>query len=478
MAITEEARMNGFIRARQLGLGAGLLLLAGCASFSQDGGFAVVEQAAEQQLDKQLSWSKTSEQRAVVAERVAELLAKPLSADAAVQVALLNNPGLQASFDQLGISEAERVQAGRIPNPGFSFGRLEQGSEVEYERGLHVNLARLIAMPLTSGMEAKRFEQVQRQTSQAVFELASQTRKAWYRAVAAEESLGFMRQVMASAEIGAELARRLAAVGNYSKLQQAQEQSFYAEAGLGLIRAEQARLQSREQLTRLLGLWGEQIAYRLPERLPELPATAEQLPDVERQAMSQRLDIQAMRLEAERLASNLGLSKTTRFINVLELGAVSNKSNEEPTQRGYEISVELPLFDWSGARVAKAEAQYRQMLNRAAETAINARSQVREAYLGYQSAHDIARHYRDEVLPLRARIAEENVLRYNGMFISTFELLADARKQILAVDGYLQAQRDFWIAKADLDMAMRGAANLSTSAGAAMSAAADEPAGH
>jgi outer membrane protein TolC len=267
-------------------------------------------------------------------------------------------------------------------------------------------------------------------------------------------------------------------VGNYSKLQQAQEQSFYAEAGLGLIRAEQARLQSREQLTRLLGLWGEQIAYRLPERLPELPATAEQLPDVERQAMSQRLDIQAMRLEAERLASNLGLSKTTRFINVLELGAVSNKSNEEPTQRGYEISVELPLFDWSGARVAKAEAQYRQMLNRAAETAINARSQVREAYLGYRSGYDIARHYRDEVLPLRQRIAEENVLRYNGMFISTFELLADARKQILAVDGYLQAQRDFWIAKADLDMSMLGAANLSTSAGAAMSAAADEPAGH
>ena len=468
--------MNGFIRARQLGLGAGLLVLAGCASFSQDGGFAVVEQAAEQQLDKQLSWSKTTEERAVVAERVAELLAQPLSADDAVQVALLNNPGLQASFDQLGISEAERVQAGRIPNPGFSFGRLEKGSEVEYERGLHVNLARLIAMPMTSGMEAKRFEQVQRQTSLAVFELASQTRKAWYRAVAAEESLGFMRQVMDSAEIGAELARRLAAVGNYSKLQQAQEQSFYAEAGLGLIRAEQARLQSREQLTRLLGLWGEQIAYRLPERLPELPAEAEQLPDVERQAMSQRLDIQAMRLDAERLAKNLGLSKTTRFINVLELGVVSNKSNEEPTQRGYEISVELPLFDWSGARVAKAEAQYRQMLNRAAETAINARSQVREAYLGYQASHDVARHYRDEVLPLRARIAEENLLQYNGMFISTFELLADARKQILAVDGYLQAQRDFWIAKADLDMALLGAPSLSPSTPAM--AATDEPAGH
>ena len=302
MTMTKGVRMNDFLRLAGL---CSTLLLAGCASFTKDGGFTAIEQASQQQLDKQVTWVKTPEQRSQVAERVAELLAEPLTADAAVQIALLNNPGLQASFDELGISEAERVQAGRLPNPGFSFGRLEKGSEVEYERGLHIDLARLIAMPLTSGIEAKRFEQVQRQTSLAVFELATQTRKAWYRAVAAQESLGFMRQVMDSAEVGAELARRLAAVGNYSKLQQAQEQSFYADAGLNLIRAEQVRLQTREQLTRLLGLWGEQIDFRLPERLPELPAAAEQLPDVERLAMGQRLDIQAMRLDAERLAQAL-----------------------------------------------------------------------------------------------------------------------------------------------------------------------------
>jgi outer membrane protein TolC len=475
MTIIEARPMTLFSRAKGGVLFAMLALLGGCASFTPDGGFTAVEQAGAQ-LDKQVVWAKTPEQRSQLAERVAELLAQPLTVETAVQVALLNNRSLQASFDELGISEAERVQAGRLPNPGFSFGRMEKGTEVEYERGLHINLARLIAMPLTSDMEAKRFEQVQRQTSLALFELATQARKAWYGAVAAQESLGFMRQVMDSAEAGAELARRLAAVGNYSLLQQAQEQSFYADAGLNLIRAEQARVQAREQLTRLLGLWGEQIDYRLPERLPELPAMAEQLPDVERLAMAQRLDIQAVRLDAERLASNLGLSKTTRFINVLELGVASNRSNEEPTQRGYEISVELPLFDWSGAKVAKAEAQYRQMLNRAAATAVNARSQVREAYLGYQASHDVARHYRDEVLPLRARIAEENVLQYNGMFISTFDLLADARKQILAVDGYLQAQRDFWTAKADLDMAMLGAPSLSTSM--AVTTVADEPAGH
>nr|WP_017677257.1 TolC family protein [Pseudomonas chengduensis] len=452
------------------------LLLTGCAGFSQDGGFDPVQQASERQLDKQLLWARDEAGRGQIEARVAELLAEPLSLDAAVQLALLNNRGLQASFDELGIGEAERVQAGRLPNPGFSYGRLEKGREVEYERGLHLNLARLIALPLTSRLEGQRFEQLQRQTSLAVFDLASETRKAWYQAVAAEESLVYARQVLDAAEAGAELARRMAAVGNFSKLQQAEQQNFYAEAGIGLLQAEQARVRSREQLTRLLGLWGEQLDYRLPERLPALPKNADELPDVERLAMSQRQDIQAVRLDAERLAQNLGLTRTTRFINVLELGVVNNRSNEEPTQRGYEISVELPLFDWSGAKVARAEAQYRQALNRAAETAINARSQVREAYHAYRNAFELARHYRAEVLPLRQRIAEENLLRYNGMFISTFDLLADARRQVQAVDGYLQAQRDFWLARADLDMALLGTPNPSL--GAAPAAAEPAAAGH
>jgi outer membrane protein TolC len=466
-------------QARRVLLGLGLLLLGGCAGFSADGGFAPVEQASQQHLDKQVSWARTAQQRSELATRVEQLLAEPLSADAAVQVALLNNPGLQASFEQLGISEAELVQAGRLPNPGFSWGRSEKGSEVMYEQSLHLNLARLIAMPMIKDIEASRFQQVQRQTSLAVLELASQTRKAWYQAVAAEESLIYARQVMDAAEAGAELSRRMQAVGNFSRLQQAREQGFYQEAGLELIRAEQQRVQSREQLTRLLGLWGEQIAFRLPQRLPEMPATLEAMPDVERQAMAQRLDIQAVRLDSQRLADNLGLTRTTRFINVLELGGKRERSNEDPTKRGYEISVELPLFDWSGAKIAKAEAQYRQMLNLAADTAINARSQVREAYLSYHSAHELALHYREQILPLRARIAEENLLLYNGMFISTFDLLADARLQIRAVDGYLQAQRDFWIARANLDMAMLGPVGPMTSpARAADSAVAAGPAGH
>ena len=447
----------------------GAAVLGGCASFSSDGGFAAVEKTAQDRLGKdlQVQWARSDADQDSIAKRVGELLSRPLTVDDAVQVALLNNRGLQATFQDLGISEAEVVQAGRLPNPGFSFGRSSRGDEREIERGLHFNIARLIAMPLIGRMEARRFEQTKAMVAMSVLTLAADTRKAYYNALAAEETVRYLRKVKQTADASAELARRMEQVGNFNKLQRAREQVFYADAALNLARAEQAQRATRERLTRLLGAWGTQTQFALPERLPDLPKDVLELPDIERVALTQRLDVQGARLAAEQTARNLGLTRTTRFVNVLELGLMRNSSNEAPTQRGWEIGFELPLFDWGGARVARAEGVYMQTVHRAAETAINARSEVREAYTGYRSAYDIARHQRDEVVPLNQRIAEENMLRYNGMLIGVFELLADARTQIASVNGSIQALRDFWIAQADLDMALIGKPSLASSTGAA-----------
>ena len=470
---------SGVRGLRVLALLTSAVVLGGCASFSPDGGFGTVERTTKERIGKDLHWARGDDDLDTIAKRVAELLAKPLTVDEAVQVALLNNRGLQADFQELGITEAEVVQAGRLPNPGFSFGRSSRGDEREIERGLHFNLARLVAMPLIGRMEARRFEQVKGRVAMNVLSLAADTRKAYFTALAAEETVRYMRQVKQAADASAELARRMEQVGNFNKLQRAREQSFYASAALQLARAEQVQRSTRERLVRLLGLWGAQTQFALPERLPDLPPSALDLPDVEQVALAQRLDVQGAKLAAEQTASNLGLTRTTRFVNVLELGVMRNSSNEAPTQRGWEIGFELPLFDWGGARVARAEAIYMQTLHRAAETAINARSEVREAYTGYRSAYDIARHHRDEVVPLNQRIAEENVLRYNGMLIGVFELLADARTQIASVNASIEALRDFWVAQADLDMALVGKPNLSTAATASASAAAESgAAGH
>ena len=437
-----------------------LFTLSGCATLSSDAGFGPVEQTAKDRLGKDIKWARSDADRDAIEMRVAQLLEQPLSVDDAVQIALLNNKGRQASFNELGISEADMVQAGRLPNPGFSFGRLRQGSSLEIDRSIQFNLVRLLMLPTINQIESRRFEQTRDAVALSVLSLASETSKAYYLAVAADETGRYMLQVQTAAEAGAELALRQAQAGNWNKLQQAREQSFYADAALNLARSEQARSAARERLTRLMGLWGPQTQFRLPERLPDLPKAPNDLPDIEQTAMAQRLDVQAAKLGTEQVAKNLGLTRATRFINVLEVGAVRNSYNDAPTQRGYTISVELPLFDWGDARVAKAEAVYMQAVNRAAETAINARSEVRGAYANYRTSYDIARHFRDEIVPLKKRISEENQLRHNGMLIGVFELLADARSQITSVNGYIESLRDFWLAQADLDMALIGTPSM------------------
>ncbi len=454
--------------------------LAGCASFSPDGGFAGVADEVRLRTGKETAWARSDGERGEIDARVAELVSKrPLGADDAVQAAILNNRGLQASFAELGMAEADLVQAGRLPNPHFSMFRAKLGHDYKIEQALTFNLFSLVTAPLALEVEKRRFAQAQRQAALEVLRMASETRKAWITAVAAEETVRYLRKVREAADAGAELARRMEQAGNWSRLARAREQGFYADAALNVARAEHAQVAARERLTRLLGLWGEEAAYALPERLPDLPEQAEERPDIERQALAQRLDVRAAILETEAVARNLGLAKATRFVNVLEFGPARVLEGEktDPYKKGYEIALELPLFDWGTARIAKAESIYRQALDRAAETAIHARSEVRETYRGYRISHDIAKHYRDEIVPLRKRIAEENVLRYNGMLIGVFDLLADARSQIASVNGYLESLRDFWIAEADLQMAMIG--RVGASAGPRMAATQPEAAaGH
>jgi outer membrane protein TolC len=434
-------------------------LLAGCASLDPDASLQRVQQTVGPQHE--LRWQRSDADRAAAGARVAELLAQPLSADAAVQVALLAHRELQAELDALGIADAERVSATRLPNPGFSFGRFTRGGEVELERGLHFNFARLLALPLVRRVEGQRIAQAELASASRALALASAARKAQVQAVAAAQAVIYRRQVMQAAEASAELARRMAQVGNYNALQRAREQRFYAEAALELARADAAARAARERLTRALGLWGEQTMYTLPERLPELPAQPDERPDIERQAIAQRLDVRAARAAAEQAAGNVGLARATRFVNVFEFGLADKRETGEPTQRGWEIGFELPLFDWGDAKHARAEGLYRQAANRAAHTAISARSEAREAYAAYRSAWDIARHHRDELVPLAQRIGEENLLRYNGMLVGVFELLADARTQIGAVAASIDALRDFWLAHADMDAALVGKPSLS-----------------
>ena len=431
-------------------------LLASCASLSDDAGFSKVEQAVKERTGADTKSTRTDSEAQTVRARVKELLANPLGPTEAVQIALLNNPGLQASYAEVGIAEADLVQASRWRGPTFSFARLRRGDQVEIERGVFFDVLGLLTIPLSTRAGETRLQSVQNRAAAEALRVALDTRKAWFQAVAAQETAKYMAQVRESAEASAELARRMAAVGNFPKLTQAREQAFYADATAQLARARHNSKAARERLTRLMGLWGDDIGFHLPDRLPELPRAAREGGDLETQALAQRLDVQGARRDAESLAQSLGLTKVTRFISLLEVGILSNKETGEPVQRGWEVELAVPIFDFGGARVARAERLYMQAVNRALESAVDARSEVRETYSSYRTSFDLARHYRDEVVPLRKRISEEVLLRYNGMLASVFELLADSRDQVAAVNSYIEALRDFWLAESDLQMALTG----------------------
>lgn len=441
---------------RLMAVAAAASFLAGCASFSEDGGLGKVSDLTKERTGQPASWQRSAQESDTARARVNELLKQPLTAEAVVEVALLNNRGLQASFAELGVAEADLVRAGRLANPSFSFGHLKGGGATEIDRSVMFSVLGLLTMPVAKQVEQRRFEQAQYQAAFEAVGLAGETRKAFFSAVASQDLVKYYEQVKDAADASNELARRMVQAGNFNKLAQMRQQAFYADATSQLARTRHQAVAERERLVRLLGLSGDQLNFKLIDRLPELPVEPAEPKDAEQTAMDKRLDVLMARRSTEATAKSLGLTRATRFVNVLEAGYANKSQTGEQRQNGYEIQLELPLFDFGSTRTVRAEAVYQQSVNRTAEIAVNARSEVRERYSAYRTAYDLAKHYRDEVVPLKKRISDENLLRYNGMLLGVFELLADSRDQVMSVTAYVEALRDYWVAETNLQSALTG----------------------
>ncbi len=440
---------------------AATLALAGCASTAIDQNFDSARQLGRERLGAEVKWLTTDAARREAQRDVDALLAEPLDVDAAVRIALAYSPSLQALLYDSAAASAVATQSARLPNPVFAFERLvrnEAGArELELTRTLSFSVLDLLLLPSRSRL-ADAQQQTQRlMLATNVVQAADEARRAWVGAVAAQQSLQYVQQVKATADASSELARRMQAVGNFSKLQRAREQAFAADAVAQLARATQATRGAREALVRTLGLDERQAAaLKLPDRLPDLPAQTKDEASVARVAMDQRLDIRMARANLDFVAREQSLTRITSLVNGLEAGLTRKSETGLAAQRGYDVSVPLPIFDFGDAHRARAQATYMAAFNRTAQLAVDANSQVREAYGAYRTAYDLARHYRDEIVPLRKTIAEENVLRYNAMLIGVFELLADSREQIASVVAAIDAQRDFWLADAALQTALIG----------------------
>jgi outer membrane protein TolC len=431
----------------------GCAVLSGCTRFSRDGGFDAVAAAARTELGLEVRWPRSADERSKSESQVVALLAHPLKPDDAVQVALLNNHALQASFQELGVSEADLVQSGRLPNPRFTLRRSSAAGLYDIEETLTFNVLSLITAPYLHSIEQRRFTQVQSAVILQVVQLADRTRTAYYTALAARDSLHYAWQVKNAAQTSAELAKRMLSAGNWNRLDQARQQSFYLQALQQLSHAQLADAAARAELRRLLGIARSDSSVNLAERLPDLPHMLIELPNMEQTTLQSRIDLQIMRAEMDELARRLKLTKATRFVNVLEAGPtrVRNGPRMDPFETGYELSLYVPIFDSGEPLVRKSEALYAQSVERFAQAAIDARAEVLKAMAQYRATYDMAVRERDEIMPTRKLIADQDLLRYNASLVSVFELLTDARDRIASVNDYIERARDFWIAKSHLD---------------------------
>lgn len=438
-----------------------LLVVSACKPVTSGGGFDAVASMTGPALAKDVAVIRTDDELFAARERVASLLRRPLSADAAIQIALLSNRGLQAAYQELGFAEAQLLEASLPPNPTIALSRLTGPVEIEVERKLVGNILAIAMLPARTEIARDRFHQSQLRAAEDTLRVATEARRNFYRAAAAREQVRYLEEAYASAEAGTTLARRLGETGAMNKLDQAREQVFHAEMAAQLATARQRAATERERLIRTLGLWGGDLDFRLPNRLPALPAHPKTWPSIEQDAVAHRFDLQIMRMEVQALAKSYGLTNATRFVSLLELAGKDKNVTERETgesirERGVEIEFQIPIFDLGEARVRQAEANYMQSVNRLAEKAVNVRSQARDAYRTYRSAYDIARHYEREVLPLRKIVSDEMLLRYNAMLIDVFGLLAETRQRIGANIAAIEARRDFWLASADLAAAVIG----------------------
>jgi outer membrane protein TolC len=374
----------------------------------------------------------TEAENAAAAKRVAALLKRPLTPGAVVQIALLNNRGLQASYNELGISEAQYVQASLPPSPRFGFNQLVGDLEVEITRQLVGNVLALATLPARSEIAQIRYRAAQLRAADATLTLAAATRKQFYRAVAANEQVSLIAQA-------------------------------HGSAGDGDADVTEARMKlriERERLARLLGLWDD-VDFKLPVHLPTMPSSIRSIREAEAQALRHRLDLQIAKFELDALAKTLGLTQATRFISAFDLAAqnrykstrkVSDDSDSKTTTitDGFVATIEIPLFDFGQARVAEAEQRYLQAANKLAEIAVNARSEAREAYHAYRGTYDIARSHQTRNAPMGRLAGIQAGTQPGDQAAASQEPTPDMQGWTSRTIKAIEARRDFWIADTDL----------------------------
>jgi outer membrane protein, heavy metal efflux system len=440
---------------------------AGCAGTSAEGSFRDVAALVEARSGQKIAWDQGGPADQAVEQRIAVLLKNELSADQAVQIALLRNRSLQGIYEELSVAQADLVQAGLLKNPALGASLtfpLGGGPGAHLEMGVVQSFLDLFLIPARKTLAGAELEHAKLKVGTAALDLAADVRSAYYTLQGAQQILALRRVIVEAASASAELAKRQNEAGNLSELDLVNEQGQAEQVELDAARSEADVMAARERLTRLMGLWGPQVSWTITAQLPPLPKAEPPLAHLESLAIAQRLDIAAARQEMQVAAYAFSIADTS-FIREVGAGADLEVESGHGPAAGPALELELPIFDQGRAESARKAALFRQSRHRLAQLAIEARSQVREARSRLLATRAVVERYRDVLIPIRERIVALSQQKYNAMLMGVYELLLAKQSEVNTYREYIEAVRDYWIARSDLERAAGG--RLSSVAAAA-----------
>jgi len=445
------------LRRNFLWLCASLIFTSGCTTVSLNAGFSDVSTVVGERGAGKIFWNSGTELDKEATEKVRALLKNQLTADEAVQIALLNNRGLQALYSDLGVAQADLVQAGLLNNPIFDTAIKfpNSGGRANLELSAVWNFLDIFYLPLRKRVAAARFEEAKLRVTGAVLDFSAQVRSAFYTHQANEQMLELRQTIVKALSASVEVARRLSEAGNITDLDFARDRAL-AEAGkLALRSAEVAVRQSREQLNDLLGLWGKDTEWQTDGHLPDIPAQAIRTDDLERVALSRSVDLLHAKQRIVVAGEQLGFNKTTALIPEFHAGPLGERE-EGGWLVGPTLEFPIPIFDQGQARIARAVAELRRAQQEYYALAIRIRSITRAVRDRMEGALDRALYYRDILLPLQERIVNESQLQYNAMQLGPIQLLRAREQQIETAVAYIEVLRDYWLAQGDLGQILNG----------------------
>jgi len=395
---------------------------------------------------------------AETADEARPLLARPLTADAAVRVALLNNRELRAALREVGVARGELVQAGVLPNPevGVEVMPRQEGLEhTHVELEVEYDLTSAILSPVRERAAQAELEAARYRAAGTVVELGYAVRAAFYGVQASQQRLAIANRALDALAAGRDAARALFEAGNTPELDAATQEAGYEAARITTAQIELELLERRERLHRLLGLSGAETTWRIAAEIPGAPEELGLPPRAEARAIAASLELAEMRARLEAAGRRAGALRTEGSLPDMAV-SLRGEREDEAWLVGAGLRLTVPLFDRNQGAAMAREAQFDSLLERYHGTAIDVRSALRDARNRLSSAHARVRHYQRVVVPARKRVLDQALLQYNAMQIGVFQLLQVRREQLDAELALVETLREFWTARAAFDALLQG----------------------